>query len=73
MHLHNHRRHKSLLSDRDLIHSSTAAGPVMSELVLLLPSCLLSSLDQVLVVEPSRGFGRKLQTLPAAVDILDAR
>jgi hypothetical protein len=49
-----------LFGDLYLIHSTAAAGPVVPELVLLLPICSAASSDKVFVVQPFGGLGRKM-------------
>jgi hypothetical protein len=56
MHLDDDWRNGCLFCDLYLVDSTTAVGPVVPELVLLLPICSTASSDQVLVIQPFGGL-----------------
>jgi hypothetical protein len=58
VHLDNDRRDWCLFCHLYLVDSTAAAGPVVPELVLLLPICSAASFDKVFVVQPFGGLWR---------------
>ena len=52
VHLDDDRWNGCLFSDLYLVDGTAATGPVVPELVLLLPICSAASSDQVFVVQP---------------------
>lgn len=72
VHLDNDRRHRCLLCHLNLVDGTAAARPVMPKLVLSLPVCPAASFDQVFVVQPLGGLGRKVEVLLRCPDIFQA-
>jgi hypothetical protein len=73
VHLHNDRRYRRLLCDLYLIDGTASFRPVVPQLVLSLPICPTSSLNEMLIVQPLRSLGRKVEVLLGGRDVLEAR